>query len=114
MTTVDAAPQPMTVKGQLVCLGCTLKADGAKSACSEFGCSHALKTADGRMIGFLQNKFSRELISGTTMHNKNVEISGTFFANANMLDVKSYTAEGGATTTWCDGHTAMDACMASH
>jgi hypothetical protein len=114
MTTTDAAPQQMTVKGQLVCLGCTLKAEGARSACSEFGCSHALKTADGRMIGFLHNKFSRELISGTTMHDKNVEITGTFFANANMLDVQSYTVEGEATQVWCEGHTAMDACMASH
>ena len=62
-------PQELTLKGQLVCMGCTLKAAGAQSSCSEFGCSHALKLEDGRMIGFLQNKFSRNLITGEKLHN---------------------------------------------
>ena len=36
------------------------------------------------------------------------------FANANVLDVRTYTIDGGKNTSWCDHCKGMDACMASH
>ena len=107
------SPQQVTLKGQLACSSCSLKAKGAQSACSEFGCTHALKTEDGRFISLMQNKFSKNLLSDKKNHNKPVEITGTFFANANVLDVKSYTLDKGKTISWCDHCKGMDACMAS-
>lgn len=114
VTTAMESPQEVTLQGQLVCLGCSLKADGAKAACSEFGHSHSLKTADGQYVSFLHNQFSKGLVAGEKAHNKQVEVTGTYFANANMLDVKSYTVDGGKTQSWCDGCKGMDACKASH
>ena len=112
MINASSAPQQVTLKGVLACSSCSLKAKGAQSACSEFGCSHALKTEDGRFINLMQNKFSANLLSNKQNHNKPVEISGTLFANANMLDVKSYALDGGKTNSWCDHCKGMGACMA--
>ena len=106
------APQQVSLKGVLTCSSCSLKAKGAQSACSEFGCSHALETEDGRFISLMQNKFSADLLSNKKNHAKPVEITGTLFANANMLDVKSYTLDGGKNISWCDHCKGMDACMA--
>jgi len=107
-------PQQVTLKGQLTCSSCALKARGAQSSCSEFGCSYTLKTADGRFVSLLQNKFSKDLIGNKKNHNKPVEITGTYFANANMLDVQTYTIDGGKNISWCDHCKGMDACMTSH
>lgn len=112
MINTTAAPQQVTLKGVIACSHCTLKAEGARTSCSEFGCSYALKTEDGRLVSLMQNKFSADLISSEKNHNKPVEIAGTYFANANMLDVKSYTLDGGKTVSWCDGCKSMDACRA--
>lgn len=113
ITTAMESPQEVTLTGQLVCLGCSLKADGAKAACSEFGHAHSLKTADGRFVSFLQNQFSKSLVAGETAHNKQVEVTGTYFANANMLDVNSFSIDGGKLQSWCGGCKGMDACKAS-
>ncbi len=110
--TVSTDGEEMTVTGTLVCMGCTLKKDGAKSACSDFGCSHALKTPDGKYISLLQNRESATLIKGETLHNKKVTLSGTYFANANIIDVDSFAEVGGKTQSWCEGHKSMDACAA--
>ena len=112
MINTTAAPAQVSLKGVLTCSSCALKAEGAQSACSEFGCSHALKTSDGRFINLMQNKFSKNLLSDKKNHNRPVEITGTFFANANVLDVKSYTIGDGKTLSWCDHCKGMDACMA--
>ncbi len=113
MINTTAAPKQVSLKGVLACSSCSLKAMGAQSDCSEFGCSHALKTEDGRLVSLMQNKFSADLLSKKENHNKPVEITGTFFANANMLDVKSYAIDGDKTKSWCDHCKGMDACMAS-
>ena len=106
------SPQQVTLKGELACTSCSLKAKGAQSACSEFGCSHALKTSDGRFINLMQNKFSKNLLGDKKNHNRPVEITGTFFANANMLDIQTYVIDGGKKMSWCDHCKGMDACMA--
>ena len=105
-------PQQVTLKGQLVCSTCSLKAQGAHSACSEFGCTQALKTSDGRMVTLMPNQYSTPLVASKEMSNKSVEITGTYFANANMLDVQSYSVDGGKTMSWCDHCKGMDACKA--
>lgn len=110
--TSEGIGEEVTMTGTLVCLGCSLKSSGAQSACSIYGCSHALKTADGKYVSFLQNDYSQELIKGGDGHNKKVSISGVFFANANVLDVQSYKIEDGPNTVWCEGHKSMDACAA--
>ena len=103
-------PQQVTLKGQLVCSTCSLKAQGAHSDCKEFGCTQALKTGDGRMVTLMQNQYSKPIMTGKDMNNKQIEITGTYFANANMLDVQSYSVDGGKTMSWCDHCQAMDPC----
>ncbi len=102
-----------TFSGKLVCQGCDLKmAEGARAACKSYGHKHALKTAKGNYVGFLENKFSADLISGEKYHNADVEVRGIYYANANLLDVETYTVDGNG-KAWCEGHGAMDACMVS-
>jgi hypothetical protein len=104
------SPQQVTLKGQLVCSTCSLKAEGAHSDCKDFGHTRALKTSDGRMITLMPNQYSKLLLSDMTLNNKPIEITGTYFANANMLDVQSYSIDGGKTMSWCDRDKTMDAC----
>ncbi len=99
-----------TFDGTLVCLGCDLKkAEGARAACSAFGHTHALKTADGQYISLLENKFSKDLIAGEQYHNKPIQIHGIYYANANQLDVESFTVDK-VQKGWCDGCKKMDHC----
>lgn len=101
-----------TFEGTLVCVNCTLKeTEGARAECKVSGCQHSIKTADGKYINLLENKYSRDLIKGGDMHNKPIKITGTFFADAQMLDVQSFTIDG-KTKSWCDHCSAMDECMA--
>lgn len=101
-----------TFDGTLVCLGCDLKkAEGARAACSAFGHKHALKTADGKYINLLENQYSKDLLAGEKYHNKKVSIHGIYFANANQLDVETFTVDG-KKKGWCDGCKSMDGCMA--
>lgn len=95
--------------GQMVCLGCELKkADGAQANCAEFGHTHALKTEDGQYISLLENQYSKDLM-GEKYHNQHVEITGTLYAKANVLDVNSFKVNG-KTKSWCSGCKSMDGC----
>ena len=99
-------------EGTLVCMGCDLKkSEGARAACTDFGHNHALKTADGKYIGLLENKYSADLIKGEKYHNQKMKLHGVYFANANQLDVESFEVDG-KTKSWCGGCKSMDACMA--
>jgi hypothetical protein len=95
--------------GTLVCLGCSLKGEGANSQCGDFGHTHALKTEDGKYLTFLPNKFSSNLLEGEKFHNKAVAVHGVYYANANQLDVETYSVDG-KDYGWCDHCTAMDGC----
>lgn len=95
--------------GTLVCLGCSLKGEGANAQCADFGHTHALKTEDGKYLTFLPNKFSSNLLAGEKFHEKAVAVHGVYYANANQLDVQSYTIDG-KDYGWCDHCTAMDGC----
>ena len=100
----------MSFDGTLVCLGCDLKqAEGARAACKTYGHAHALKTKDGRYIGFLQNQYSDDLIKGEKYHNKSMKVHGVYFADANVLDVEGFEADG-KQMGWCGHCNAMDHC----
>ncbi len=99
-------------EGTLVCMGCDLsKTEGARSECKVYGHDHALKTADGKYVIFLENKYSADLISGEKYHNKKVKVHGIYFANANQLDIETFEVEG-KKKSWCGGCSSMDGCSA--
>jgi hypothetical protein len=100
----------VSLKGKLVCLGCDLKnAEGARAACSVYGHTHTLKTEDGKYINFLENQYSADLIKGEKYYDKPIEVHGIYFADANMLDVETFTVNG-KKIGWCDHCKAMDQC----
>ena len=103
-------PQQVTLKGELVCATCSLKAQGAHADCREFGHTPALLTKDGRMITLMPNQYSKPLLTDMKLNQKPIEITGTYFAGANLLDVKSYSIDGGKTMSWCDRDKTMDTC----
>ena len=106
---VKQAGEHKTIDGKVVCLGCDLKkGQGARAECTEFGHRHALKTADGKIINLLENKYSADLIKGK-YHDKDVNVHGVYFASANVLDVESFTTDG-KNKSWCNQCKAMDAC----
>ncbi len=109
MTSAKTSGEHATLKGTLVCLGCSLKKDGANSECSTFGHKHALKTEDGKFINFLENKFAADLIKGEKYSNKQVEVHGVYFANANSLDVENFSVDS-KKKTWCGHCSSMDSC----
>jgi hypothetical protein len=96
-------------EGTLVCLGCSLKSEGARSQCSEFGHTHALVTEEGKYVNLLPNKYSADLLKGGAFHNKEVAMEGVYFVSANQLDVETYSVEG-KRHGWCDHCKAMDGC----
>lgn len=108
-TTKVETATPGEYSGTLVCLGCSLKSEGAKAQCSDFGHTHALKTDDGKYLTFLPNKFSSDLLAGEKFHNKAVAVHGVYYANANQLDVETYSVDG-KSYGWCDHCTDMDGC----
>ena len=80
-----------------------------RAQCGDFGHTHALKTEDGKYLTFLPNEFSSNLLAGEKFHDKAVAVHGVYYANANQLDVETYTIDGKA-YGWCDHCTAMDGC----
>ena len=102
--------EALDYKGTLVCQGCSLKkADGARSACSEYGHKHALKTEDGAFVNFLENQYSADLLQGEKYHNKKMIVHGRYFAKANVLDVEWFEVEG-KKKSWCGHCKSMDSC----
>lgn len=100
-----------TFEGKLVCLGCDLKkAEGARAECSVYGHQHALKTSDGKYVNLLENKYSADLLNGEKYSGKNIKIQGVYYANANQLDVESFTVVD-KTMSWCGQCKTMDGCM---
>jgi hypothetical protein len=99
-----------TFKGTLSCASCELKKDGASAQCRTYGHRHTLKTDDGQYISFLENDNSIDLIKGGNWHNAKVKVSGTYYGQANLLDVDSFTVEG-KSYSWCEGHKKMDTCQ---
>lgn len=86
-----AADEPKTVKGKLVCIGCTLKSEsGANSSCSVYGHKHGFQTEDGSIYSFVENDKTSKLITDMKDHDAAIEVTGIFFHNAHYIDVVSY------------------------
>jgi len=105
-----------TLKGTLSCMGCDLKkGSGANAQCKTYGHDHALKLEDGSYISFMENDHSEKLINASDgkWHGKMIEVTGTFFANANVIDVTKFRTAGKA-FSFCSGHKHMDECMSMH
>ncbi len=103
-------PMKASFEGKLVCLGCDLKkSEDARAACSVYGHDHVLKKADGTYISFLENDYSKDLINGKKYHNQNIQVTGVYHDNANMLDVETFTVDG-KKKGWCGHCQAMDGC----
>jgi hypothetical protein len=109
---VEKQLEKTTFEGKLVCTSCDLKqSDGARAQCSVYGHEHGLKTKDGKNITFLHNQYSDDLIKGEKYHNQDATVTGTYYADANQLDVETFTVDG-KQKSWCGHCEAMDGCMA--
>ncbi len=98
-----------TFNGELVCLGCDLKENGARSECKIRGHNIRLKTQNGTYLTILPNKYSEKLLSDTSMMHQPITVKGFHFAKANMIDLTSY-AIGDKIISWCTVHQTMDTC----
>ncbi len=98
-----------TLKGELVCLGCDLKESGARSDCTSHGHSIRLKSQNGLYLTILSNQYSTSLLTDAKMLHKPIEITGYHFANAQTLDVISYTIDS-TFISWCTLCSKMDNC----
>jgi len=105
-----------TFKGTLSCMGCDLKVgSGANAQCKVYGHDHALKLEDGSYISFMENDHSEKLIHAADgkWHGKKIEVTGDFFGNANVIDVKSFKTMD-KSFSYCSGHKNMDQCHSMH
>lgn len=87
----------MTIKGQLVCTGCTLKKlDGANAQCNLFA-QHALgfRSADGTIWNIVDNAEGHDVIRAhTLLGKKNATITGYIYPIANQIEIVSIDVEG--------------------
>lgn len=90
----------VTVTGQNICLGCSLKTEkGAGAQCSVYGHKHALRVDSasagerdlpamaGWVLHYLETAKSEELINGH--HDEGLTIVGTVYPNERVLEVVS-------------------------
>lgn len=104
------------LSGTLSCMGCDLKKDaGANAQCSIYGHEHALKLKDGSYLSFMENDHSETLINASEgkWHGQEIEVTGTFFDKANLIDVKSFEVKDND-FSWCAGHKKMDQCHSGY
>lgn len=98
-----------TFKSELVCLGCDIKENGARSECNIHRHNIRLKTQNGTYLTILPNKYSEKLLSDTSMIHQPITVKGFHFAKTNMIDLTSY-AIGDKIISWCTIHQTMDTC----
>lgn len=103
-------PARVTVVGTNYCLGCTLKKEkGAGAQCSIYGHRHALKVekataaggADvaalpGTTVHYLDTDQSKDLVAGTNLHGKRVEVTGKLYSAEHVIEVESVRETEGA------------------
>ena len=103
-----SAGEQTVIEGELVCTACTLKkAEGAHAQCKLYGHEHSILTKDGKYIAFLPNQHSVDLQKGEAYVHKHVKVHGTYYANANLLDVDWFEVDG-KKLGWCEKDQAMD------
>ncbi len=87
----------ITLKGELICVGCSLKRlSGANAQCNLFG-GHdvGLKLADGTFWNFVNNAKGHDIIRAHgTVIGKTATVTGWIYPNAHMIEIDSITVEG--------------------
>ncbi len=85
------------LKGELVCLGCSLKKlDGANAQCNLYS-HHAIgfKAADGTLWSIVDNAKGHDIIRAhELLEHKNATISGWMFPLAHFIEIDSIEVEG--------------------
>ncbi len=87
----------MTLKGQLVCLGCSLKKlDGANAQCNLYS-HHAIgfKAGDGTLWSLVDNAQGHDIIRAhELLGKKEATIVGWMFPVAHFIEISEITVEG--------------------
>ena len=87
----------MTVEGELVCLGCSLKKlSGANAECSLYS-QHDLgvKLADGTLWTIVNNQKGHDIIKAHgLLERKTATIIGWLYPNAHHIEIDSITVKG--------------------
>lgn len=88
----------ITLKGNLICVGCNLKKmSGANAQCDLYA-QHSIgfKTEDGTIWNILENAKGHDIVKAHTLLEKNVPatITGWIYPIANMIEIDSITVEG--------------------
>ncbi len=93
----DKGLNETTLKGELICVGCTLKKlDGANAQCNLYA-HHALgfRSADGTIWNIVDNAVGHDVIRAhTLLGHKKAEIKGFIYPIANQLEIVSIDVEG--------------------
>jgi hypothetical protein len=93
----DKGLDKMSITGELVCVGCSLKKlSGANAQCNLFA-HHALglKTADGSYWSIIDNAVGHDVIRGhKILKGKNATISGWLYPIANMVEFDTISIDG--------------------
>ena len=87
----------VTLKGQLVCMGCSLKKlDGTNAQCSLYT-NHAIgfKTPDGTMWSIVDNEKGHDVINAhNVVEKKNAKITGWLSPIANFIEIDTIEVDG--------------------
>ncbi len=87
----------ITLKGELICIGCSLKKlSGANAQCNLYG-SHdvGLKLADGTFWNFVNNATGHDIIRAhDAVIGKTAKVTGWLYPNAHMIEIESVSVEG--------------------
>lgn len=87
----------ITLSGELLCIGCTLKKlDGANAQCDLYT-HHAIgfKTADGTLWSIVDNAKGHDVInSHDLVENKKATITGWIYPIANFIEINDIKVDG--------------------
>lgn len=94
----DKGLDKMTLTGELVCIGCSLKKlDGANAQCNLYA-HHAVgfRTADGLLWNIVDNEKGHDVIRAHRLLEKGVKatISGWIYPVAHFIEIDSIKVEG--------------------
>ncbi len=93
----DKGLDKITLQGELVCLGCSLKKlDGANAQCNLFA-HHAIgfKTLDGTLWSIVDNEKGHDIIRAhALLEHKNATIKGWIFPIANQIEIHKIKVDG--------------------
>jgi len=93
----DKGMDKSTLKGELVCIGCSLKKlSGANAQCSLYA-QHAIgfKAADGTLWSFVDNAKGHDIINAhTLLEKKDATVTGWIYPAAHFIEIDSISVDG--------------------